>query len=198
MDCGQCWNCRSPDLRRLGLHSSGGYTLNQAAGCANMARPKLAEAMFHRIQIASFAIIACLATVAAKPLGPCMLQPQYLLFFASNETSPTSPDPRQNREAQLLDAIADGWKASPTPLVVIGHTDEVETHAALHLDAGRADAVRNALVQRGVDPAAITTQADAFNTPMVPLSGPEIQNRYVSVTAPDLGASCSPTPGVVR
>ena len=158
--------------------------------------------MLHRAQTACLVLAAGLAAGAAPSPNPCGLQPQYLFFFAADEASPTAADAREptaeNRGILLLNAVAEGWKASPGPLLIIGHTDGAEARTVPHLDAARADAVRAALIQRGVDPAVITTRAEAFSAPMVPRPGPEAQNRYVTLIASQTGASCSHSPGTIQ
>ncbi len=158
--------------------------------------------MFHRVHTACLALVGVLTAAAAPLPKPCELQPQYMFFFAADEASPTVTDARQpaaqNRGALLLNAVASGWKANPGTLLIIGHTDEAEARTVPHLDAARADAVRRALIQRGVDPAVINTRAEAFSAPMVPRPGPEAQNRYVTLIVSQAGADCIHSGGTIQ
>ena len=155
--------------------------------------------MHYRVWIVGLLFTGLTASAAA---APCTLQPQYLFFFAANQVNPTALEPhqvtQQNRGQLLIDAITDGWKANPGPLVITGHSDEAEARTVPHLDAARADAMRAALVRMGVDPSAITVQADGFNHPMVPAIGSEAQNRYVTIVVPEAGVGCASTPRLAR
>ena len=132
--------------------------------------------------------------------GRCILQGRYLIFFAPDVidpvTSPAQPQNMAKRASGLLDAVAEGWRHNPGPLLIAGHVDEQEMqHGTKGLDAARAEAVRRALILRGVAGDALWTRGDEFQGAMLPdAKGPEIQNRFVSVMAPNATADCPHAP----
>ena len=132
--------------------------------------------------------------------GVCILQGRYLIFFAPDVIDPvaSTAQPRNlaRRASGLLDAVAEGWRHNPGPLLIAGHVDEQEVRQGMKgLDAARAEAVRRGLVMRGVAEDALWTRGDDFRGAMLPdVKGPEIQNRFVSVTAPNAMADCTHAP----
>ncbi|MGI4794666.1 MAG: hypothetical protein ACRYG8_11415 [Janthinobacterium lividum] len=148
------------------------------------------------------AVLSCClvhpAAAASVPTnaGACSLQGSYLIFFAPNVVDPVTstarPPGMAKRAAGLLDAVAGGWRHNPGPLLIAGHVDRQEMqHGVKGLDLARAEAVRRVLILRGVAGDALSTTDDGFRDGMLPGSnGPEIQNRFVSVTAPNAMADC--------
>lgn len=132
--------------------------------------------------------------------GACILQGKYLIFFAPDAidpvASPAQPENLARRASGLLDAVAEGWRHNRGPLLIAGHVDEQEVRQGMKgLDAARAEAVRRGLVIRGVAEDALWTRGDDFRGAMLPdVKGHEIQNRFVSVTAPNATADCPQAP----
>jgi outer membrane protein OmpA-like peptidoglycan-associated protein len=71
-----------------------------------------------------------------------------------------------------------------TSILVVGHTDSVgSAESNQRLSDTRAQAVRNVLVNAGVNPARISTRGDGENSPMATNATPEgrVQNRRVEL-----------------
>ncbi|MFA7274743.1 MAG: OmpA family protein [Crocinitomicaceae bacterium] len=71
------------------------------------------------------------------------------------------------KEMSKLDAVVSVMKANPTyKLIVKGHTDRIGSFDYnQNLSEDRADAAKNYLIKKGVDPAQIKTVAYGFNAP---------------------------------
>lgn len=76
--------------------------------------------------------------------------------------------------------------------MVEGHEDGAEHATGNSYGALRADALRLALVARGVDPAAIEARDLATNAPLVPTpqDADEQQNRFAKVRLTGAAATC--------
>ena len=93
----------------------------------------------------------------------------------------------ENRE--LLSRIAGVLLASKGYRIdVYGHTDDIGTEQYnLRLSQRRAQAVRNYLVESGIDPGIITTKGYGKSSPRVPGTSPEVRarNRRVEIAIVD-------------
>ncbi|MEQ8354033.1 MAG: OmpA family protein [Kiloniellaceae bacterium] len=116
------------------------------------------------------------ASLQASPLKPR----SFLLNFISGTDILTEESRRQ------LPDILDSIKEYPAPEVsVTGHTDSVGSaaiNATLALD--RAEAIRDLLIDEGLDPALITVDSHGESNQLVPTADnvDEPRNRRVEVT----------------
>lgn len=112
--------------------------------------------------------------LARKPRAPVSL----LVHFVSGRDALT-PESQAVLERVKLEAAA-----AAVEIVVIGHTDRVgSVEANDRLSQARAEAVRQALVGAGVDPAIITATGRGEREPLVPTpdEAAEPRNRRVEV-----------------
>jgi hypothetical protein len=149
-----------------------------------------------RIVVSGLSAALCFSASAKPSADACSLQGRYFIFFAAGVADPLDaalqPPVLRRRAADLLDAIAQGWRGDRGPLLITGHVDAGEVTASAGLDGRRAQAVSSALQARGVDALSLWTRGDGFRDPLVPeKTGPEIQNRYVAVLAPQAGFGCT-------
>ena len=150
------------------------------------------------------ALLACApaaraADAAARTDMACDLQGQYFVFFETGVVDPEDatmqPKSMATHASALIAAIASAWKHNRSPLLIAGHVDAQEMKsAAPALALARANAVRHALAEAGVDPDALWVRADGMHGALLPdAPGVEIQNRFVVVTAPQATSDC---PGI--
>ncbi|HEY0011349.1 MAG TPA: OmpA family protein [Allosphingosinicella sp.] len=133
------------------------------------------------------AFIAFAAPAAALARSP------FVLFF---ETGGTAIDTYGN--AVLDNAAAASLQLDARELLVIAHADRVGSEADnLRLSHRRAEAVRAALVRRGVPIERIRIQAHGESRPMVQTADgvAELQNRTAWVI---MQRMCNPPPGDPR
>lgn len=116
------------------------------------------------------------AAIAAQPPLP----ETFILYFETGGAVLT-PD-SQGKLPEVLSAV----KARPVPDVsVVGHTDRVGSNATnVPISIERANAVRDLLVQEGIDPAMIEVTSHGEENPLVPTDDEvaEPRNRRVEVT----------------
>lgn len=112
----------------------------------------------------------------AQPVLPVT----FLLYFETGGAVLT-PD-SEAKLPEVLQAV----KARPVPDVsVVGHTDRVGSNAVnVPISIERAQAVRDLLVQEGIDPAMIEVTSHGEENPLIPTEDevPEPRNRRVEVT----------------
>lgn len=97
----------------------------------------------------------------------------------------------------LLDAVAEALEDNPQILriAIVGHAAQNEPDAA-RLSVGRASAVRDALVSRGVDPARLEVRGDGREHPLDPgeSEAGRALNRRVEFAIVDVEERVRPTP----
>jgi outer membrane protein OmpA-like peptidoglycan-associated protein len=104
----------------------------------------------------------------------------YLLYFEFNGTQLTAES-----AAQLDDVVKQAMTRPGNEIVVTGYTDSVGTMAANdQLSLQRAQAIRQAIIARGFDPARVYAVGRGARDPLVP-AGDQIaeqKNRRVEIT----------------
>jgi len=118
------------------------------------------------------------ATVGAAPQIPCNMGP-YIVFF-DWDRSDVSPE-----AAQVLDsAVEANRNCQNAPMVVAGYTDRSGPDGYNQaLSERRAGSVRDYVLSRGVDAAAVSTEAYGEANPRVPTADGvrELQNRRAEI-----------------
>ena len=138
--------------------------------------------------------------VAACALGACETQSGAVMAPPFNKTGTPMPEQAPvsyqvffplgstmlgEQDKTALAAAAQVYKTKPNARVTVtGFTDTVGSpELNMRLSQGRADAVKNVLVQNGVPAGSITTAASGEGDPLVPTSAQtnEMRNRRVVV-----------------
>ena len=106
--------------------------------------------------------------------GTSLTLPNLFFDINSADLAPAS--------APTLDALAQTLLAqSELAITIAGHTDLARNRTeSLKLSADRAKAIKDYLVEAGIDPARLSTEAYGFDKPLVP--GRDPRNRRVVVT----------------
>lgn len=110
---------------------------------------------------------------------PTVVETEYMVFFAwdSAEINQTA--------AELLDRFATNLRNSaPRPILIVGHADRSgPADYNMELSERRADAVVDALSDRGIDKGRTTVRAEGETEPLVPTADGvrERQNRRVRI-----------------
>lgn len=115
------------------------------------------------------------AALAAQPARPA----RYTLYFVEGTDRLTEESARM-----FEDVLAGIAKDAVPDVVVVGHTDRVGSDAANDVLARqRAEAVRAALLQRGIAPASVTAEGRGEREPRFPTADgvPEPRNRRVEI-----------------
>ena len=166
--------------------------------------PLAGRCLRHPFNVVFVALLACApaaraADTAARTDMACDLQGQYFVFFETGVVDPedatVQPKSMAAHASALIAAIADAWQHNRGPLLIAGHVDRQEQKSSAQtLAQSRAYAVRQALVNAGVDPDALWVRTDGMHGAMLPdAPGSEIQNRFVAVTAPEATSGCADT-----
>ena len=142
------------------------------------------------IRRAAFLLVGAMSMLA---LSPARATTPFHVFF---ETGSTAINRLGN--AVLDNAAAASVQADARELLVVGHADRVGSDADnLRLSQRRAEAVRAALVQRGVPAERIRIEALGETQPLVDTADgvAEAQNRYAFVIMREM---CNPHRGAPR
>ena len=143
------------------------------------AQDRALDALGVRLPLLSRVIIAALALeVAPAPASPPIRCDPFLLFFESGSAL------LRPRDLPTIDRIASVSDQAKERLQVTGHADAAGPAAYnLRLSRRRAEAVKAALVARGVPASRIAVDAVGETLPLLATQGdaPAAQNRRVSV-----------------
>ncbi len=116
------------------------------------------------------------ATLAALPQPPEIFR----LYFESDSTALTAPS-----ASDIEPVVAAVQRRNSVDVRISGHCDRVGSESYnLRLALERAHAVRDRLVQAGLEPSTIRVSSHGFSHPLVPTPDqvPEPRNRRVEVT----------------